>query len=355
VKRARSLLAPAIVFAILAAGVQPQESHAPAPQTPPAGAPSPSTQPQGAEPQGAAAQAEPPSITVTTRLVHLVVTVEDRDHNFITDLARSDFTILENGVPQEIRFFGAETNLPLRIGLLLDTSNSIRPRLKFEQDAATDFLDRVIRQDQDMAFVMTFDNEPEVVQDYTTDLSLLTAAVRKQRAGGGTALDDAVFQAAAKLSDPPLPKGPDPQVRRVIVVISDGDDNLSDHALSDSIESAIRSEAAVYAVSTSTEWLAIDDENAPKKYHLTEGDSVLKQFSSETGGRVFFPYKIDDLAQSFMDIGDELRRQYFIAYAPAVPPLKGEYRTIEVRTDRKGLVVRTRKGYYAAPAPSVPK
>jgi len=331
VKRVRALLAPAILLAILAAGAQPQQPQ-PVPPAP-----------------------EAPAISVSTRLVHLVVTVTDRDHNFITDLARSDFTVLENGAPQEIRFFGAETNLPLRIGLLLDTSNSIRPRLKFEQEAATDFLDRVIRRDRDMAFVMTFDNEPEIVQDYTADLSLLTSAVRNQHAGGGTALDDAIFQAAVKLSDPPLPKGPDPQVRRVIVVISDGDDNLSDHALSESIESAVRSEAAIYAVSTSTEWLAIDNENAPKKYHLTDGDKILQQFSLETGGRVFYPYKVDDLAQSFMDIGDELRRQYFIAYAPAIPPLKSEYRTIAVRTDRKGLIVRTRKGYYATPAPFIPK
>ena len=347
-KHARVLLLPAILAAIWAAGAQTQQSSAPSPQPAPAGA-SPPAKPK-AQTSGTQAPSENPSISITTRLVHLVVTVTDRQHNFVTDLKRSDFTVLENGVPQDIRFFGAETNLPLRIGLLLDTSNSIRPRLKFEQDAATDFLGRAIERNQDMAFVMTFDNQPEVVQDYTSDLSLLTNAVRKQRAGGGTALDDAIFQAAAKLSNPPLPQGPDPQVRRVIVVISDGEDNLSDHALSESIEAAIRGEAAIYAVSTSTEWLAIDDENAPQKYHLTNGDKVLKEFSGETGGRVFYPYKIDDLAQSFMDIGDELRRQYFIAYAPAVPPVKGEYRKIEVTTDRKGLVVRTRKGYYATPA-----
>ena len=349
----RALLAPAILFAILAVATQPREPIRPAlhasrrrasitaAQHSAAGATARDSRcPPSRSPRGSCIWSSP-SRTATTASSPISVSC--------------DFKVLENGVPQEIRFFGAETNLPLRIGLLLDTSNSIRPRLKFEQDAATDFLDRVIRQDQDMAFVMTFDNEPEIVQDYTADLSLLTVAVRNQRAGGGTALDDAIFQAAAKLSDPPLPKGPDPQVRRVIVVISDGDDNLSDHALSDSIEAAIRSESAIYAVSTSTEWLAIDDENAPKKYHLTEGDKVLQQFSLQTGGRVFYPYKVDDLAQSFMDIGDELRRQYFIAYAPAIPPLKSEYRKIEVRTDRKGLIVRTRKGYYATPAPSIPR
>ena len=110
---------------------------------------------------------------MTTGLVHLVVTVADKKHNFITDLGRDEFKVIENGTPQEIRFFGRETDLPLRIGLLLDTSNSIRPRLEFEQDAAIDFLNRVIRRNKDQAFLMTFDNEPEVIQDYTEDLSRL--------------------------------------------------------------------------------------------------------------------------------------------------------------------------------------
>ena len=178
---------------------------------------------------------ELPSIRVLTGLVHLVVTVTDHHRNFITDLDQKDFKVLENGTAQEIRFFGRETDLPLRIGLLLDTSNSIRQRLQFEQEAAIDFLNKVIRRNKDMAFLMTFDNEPEVIQDYTENLSLLTDAIRKQRAGGGTALDDAIYRASEMLSNPPLPPGPNPEVRRVIVVISDGDDNLSDHALSEAI------------------------------------------------------------------------------------------------------------------------
>jgi VWFA-related protein len=289
-----------------------------------------------------------------TGLVHLVVTVTDHHRNFITDLDQKDFKVLENGTAQEIRFFGRETDLPLRIGLLLDTSNSIRPRLQFEQEAAIDFLSKVIRRNKDMAFLMTFDNEPEVIQEYTENLSLLTDAIRKQRAGGGTALDDAIYRASEMLSNPPLPPGPNPEVRRVIVVISDGDDNLSDHALSEAIEGAIRAETAVYSISTNTEWVAIDDESRPSKYHLDAGDKILQKFADETGGRVFFPYKIDDLAQSFMDIGSELRSQYFIAYSPTIPLSQGRYRRIEVQTDRKSLNVRTRKGYYAAAPTSDP-
>lgn len=311
--------------------------------------------PEAAEPQEQEApktapnQNQLPPITVTSGLVHLVATVTDKRRSFVTDLDQGNFKVLENGVSQEIRFFGRETDLPLRIGLLLDTSNSIRPRLSFEQEAAIDFLNRVIRRNKDMAFLMTFDNEPEVVQGFTGDLTLLTDAIHNQRAGGGTALDDAIYRASEMLSNPPLPAGADPEVRRVIVVISDGDDNLSDHALSDAIESAIRSETAIYAISTNTDWLAIDDASKPSKYHLADGDKMLQTFADQTGGRCFFPYRVDDLAQSFLDIGTELRSQYYIAYAPTIPLSKGQYRKIEVQTDRKGATVRTRKGYYAVP------
>jgi Ca-activated chloride channel family protein len=291
-----------------------------------------------------------PTISVTSGLVHLVVTVTDRRRSFVTDLDQGDFKVLENGNPQDIRFFGRETDLPLRIGLLIDTSNSIRPRLSFEQEAAIDFLNKVIRRNKDMAFLMTFDNEPEVVQEFTGDLSRLADSIHNQRAGGGTALNDAIYRASEILSNPPLPTGPDPEVRRVIVVISDGDDNLSDHALSDAIESAIRSETAVYAISTNTDWLAIDDASKPSKYHLAPGDKMLQMFADQTGGRCFFPYRIDDLAQSFLDINTELRSQYFIAYAPSIPLSKGQYRKIDVQTNRKGVSVRSRKGYYAVPS-----
>ena len=310
--------------------------------------------PGSAAQQSAAPQlpgAPEPPIKVTTGLVHLVVTVMDHHHNFITDLDKGDFKILENGTPQDIRFFGRETDLPLRIGLLLDTSNSIRPRLDFEKDAAIDFLTRVIRRDKDMAFLMTFDNEPQIIQDYTSDASLLESAIRDQRAGGGTALNDAIVMASEKLIHPPLPRGPEAEVRRVIVIISDGNDNLSDHTLSDATDAAIRSEAAIFTVSTNTDWLSIDDASKPRKYNLDPGDKILQNFADQTGGQAFFPYRVDDLAQSFYDIGTELRSQYFIAYSPAGPAPRGEYRKIEVETDRKGLLVRTRKGYYAV-APS---
>ena len=343
-------------FAMLAPCANAQQ---PAPPTPPPAA-TPSAPPAAQSDSKAPPQDQkqaPPPIQVTTGLVHLVATVTDRRHNFVTTLDQADFKVFENGTPQEIRFFGRETDLPLRIALLLDTSNSIRPRLEFEQDAAIDFLNSVIRRNKDMAFLMTFDNEPEVIQDYTGDLDLLTKAIRRQRAGGGTALNDAIYRAAEKLSNPPLPQTGNPEVRRVLVVISDGDDNLSDRALSDAIEAAIRAEASIYAISTNTDWLSLSDKDAPKKMHVEGGDKILQQFAEQSGGRVFFPYRVDDLEQSFVDIGTELRSQYFIAYSPTNPPSNGQYRKIQVDTDRKNLTVRTRKGYYAtaqnlSPAPT---
>ena len=343
-KSPRTLIAACAFFAISSAGAQ-----APPAQEQPAPPQSQPSQPTPSDP-GQSQTPNQPTIKVTTGLVHLVVTVADKKHNFITDLSRENFKVIENGLPQDIRFFGSETDLPLRIGLLLDTSNSIRPRLEFEKDAAIDFLNRVIRRNKDQAFLMTFDNEPEVIQDYTEDLAHLTAAIRDQRAGGGTALNDAIFAASAKLSHAPLPVGPDPEIRRVIVVISDGNDNLSDHAVSDALETAIRAETCVYTISTNTDWLSLDTGSAPQKYAKDDGDRILQQFADESGGRAFFPYRADDLAESFTDIGTELRSQYFIAYSPSNSTADGHFRKIDVQTDRKGLVVRTRKGYYAVPA-----
>jgi len=180
-------------------------------------------------------QQQAPPLRVTTGLVHLVAAVSDRRNHFITDLDQKDFRILEDGKPEDIKFFGRQTDLPLRIGLLIDTSNSIRERLHFEKDASIDFLDSVIRRHKDEAFLMTFDNEPEIIQDFTGDVGVLTEAIEKQRAGGGTSLNDAIYIASQKLAKAPLPEGSNPEIRRVLVVFSDGEDNLSDRALSESI------------------------------------------------------------------------------------------------------------------------
>ena len=277
----------------------------------------------------------------------------DRRHKFVTDLNENDFHVFEDGHPQRITSFFRQTDLPLRIGMLLDTSNSIRERLHFEKDAAIDFLFTAIRRGKDQAFVMTFDNEPEIIQDYTGDLDQLSSVIQQQNAGGGTALDDAIYMASEKLEHAPPAAGANQDVRRVLVLISDGDDNLSDHPMSDAVEMADKAGVSIYSISTNNDWVTLDTP-VPEKLHLTEGDKILAQLSDETGGRVFFPYRVDDLAQSFMDIGNELRSQYLIGYPPPYGAPDGQYHTIEVKTDRKGLVVRARKGYYAVAPPAAP-
>lgn len=344
----RLLLRAALSFILLVpATIYAKAQQPPAQSSPGQAAPPSQNDTRPAEQQSSVPQQQAPPLRVTTGLVHLVAAVSDRRNHFITDLDQKEFHILEDGKPEDIKFFGRQTDLPLRIGLLIDTSNSIRDRLHFEKDASIDFLDSVIRRHKDEAFLMTFDNEPEIIQDFTGDVGVLTEAIEKQRAGGGTSLNDAIYLASQKLAKAPLPEGPNPEIRRVLVVFSDGEDNLSDRALSESIEMAERCEVAIYSISTSTDWVSVTTGDRPRKMFKTPGDEVLERFSVETGGRVFFPYKVDDLAESFQDIGAELRSQYFIAYAPATPP-DGRYRKIQVDiTDRKGLTVRTRKGYYA--------
>jgi Ca-activated chloride channel homolog len=243
--------------------------------------------------------------------------------------------------------------------MLLDTSNSIRDRLKFEQDASINFLYSVLRHNKDEAFVMTFDDEPQVLQGFTGDNGLLRDHIMKTRAGGGTAIYDAIYMACAKiLSHPPRPAGDQPDVvRRVMILISDGEDNLSTHTRSEAIEMAQITDVVIYTISTNTEWISVVQNDANTggrlKYHLTDNDKILDTLASETGGRAFFPYRVDDLDQSFQDIGDELRNQYSIAYAPTNSTLDGRYHKIRIDTpDHKGYQVRARQGYFARANPT---
>src|SRR6202162_5082163 len=305
-------------------------------------------------------QAAPPSvqnqgkITQTVSLVDVLFTVLNRRNRLVPDLEKEDFKISDDKSPQSIRYFSKQTDLPLRIGLLMDTSNSIRDRLKFEQDAATSFLLSVLRRTKDQAFVMTFDDEPSVLQAFTDDAGRLRDEIVNTRAGGGTAVYDAIYVACAKeLSHPPRPPGDQPDVvRRVMILISDGDDNLSNHTRADAIEMAQRASVVIYAISTSTQWIALSQTDpskaANRKNHLTPGDQILQDLAEETGGRAFFPYHVDDLDQSFQDIGDELRNQYSIAYSPTNYIMDGRYHKIRIETpNHKGYQVNARRGYFA--------
>jgi Ca-activated chloride channel homolog len=294
-------------------------------------------------------------------LVDVLFTVLDRRNKLVSSLEKPDFQVFDDNVLQDIRYFSKQSDLPLRIGMLLDTSNSIRDRLKFEQDAANNFLFSVLRPRKDEAFVMTFDDEPQIIQNFTNDTGALRDQILRTRSGGGTAVYDAVYEACEKeLSHPPRPPGDQPDVvRRVMILISDGEDNLSTHTRSEAIEMAQRTSVVIYSISTSTQWVTLDDPNKAqsgnRKYHLTDGDQILKSLAEETGGRAFFPYHVDDLDQSFQDIGEELRNQYSIAYNPTNHSLDGRYHKIRVDTpEHKGFQVRARRGYYARTNATIP-
>jgi VWFA-related protein len=222
----------------------------------------------------------------------------------------------------------------------------------------------VLRRGKDEAFVMTFDDEPQVVQAFTPDTGKLRDQILRTRAGGGTAVYDAIYQACVQeLSHPPRPPGDQPDVvRRVMILISDGEDNLSTHTRSEAIEMAQRSSVVIYTISTSTQWVTLDDPSKERtgnrKYHLTDGDKILQALAEETGGRSFYPYHVDDLDQSFQDtaIGDELRNQYSIAYNPSTHAFDGRYHKIKIEVpEHKGYQVRARKGYFARTTADIPK
>jgi Ca-activated chloride channel family protein len=320
-----------------------QQPPPPPPQSP---APQNDSPPQSDQP--------PTVIRTTVQLVDVLFTVLNRRNKLVPDLEKTDFKIFDDKSPQEIRYFSKQTDLPLRIGMLLDTSNSIRDRLKFEQDASTNFLFSVLRRNKDEAFVMTFDDEPQVVQAFTGDAGKLRDQIVKTRAGGGTAIYDAIYSACVKeLSHPPRPPGDQPDVvRRVMILISDGEDNLSTHTRAEAIEMAQRTSVVIYTISTSTQWIALSQTDpsklANRKNHLTDGDKILQNLADETGGRAFYPYHVDDLDQSFQDIGDELRNQYSIAYNPTNSTLDGRYHKIRIDTpNHSGYQVRARRGYFA--------
>ena len=352
----RALISLLLLAIFLTAAASDRAQQA-SPQAPPPQAPAQPAPPAPQQSQPGEKPAAPKTqqrIVTVVNLVDVLFTVLNRRNKLVPDLQEQDFQIFDEKSPQTIRYFSKQTDLPLRIGMLVDTSNSIRDRIKFEQDASINFLFSVLRRGRDEAFVMTFDDEPQVVQAFTSDAGLLRDQIMQTRAGGGTAIYDAIYDACQnQLSHPPRPPGDQPDVvRRVMILMSDGDDNLSTHTRGEAIEMAQRTSVVIYTISTSTQWIQLSQTDpeklANRKNHLTEGDKILQELADETGGRAFYPYHVDDLDQSFQDIGDELRNQYSIAYIPTNYVLDGRYHRIRIEVpDHKGYQVRARRGYFA--------
>jgi Ca-activated chloride channel homolog len=272
------------------------------------------------------------TLSVNVDLVNVLFTTTDRKGKFIPGLRKEDFKVYEDGKPQPITNFSAETNLPLTIALLVDTSGSVRDRLRFEQDAAIEFFDSTLIQGKDRALIITFDSGIDLIQDYTDDSEKLSKSIRTMRAGGGTSLYDAIYLAAArKLAQQPG--------RRIMVVISDGDDNSSRVSMTEALETVQRNDVVIYTISTNSSGMGGDKSG--------RGDKVLKRFAEETGGRMFSPLKFEDLDSNFRNISEELRLQYALAYRPANLVADGTFRKIRIEPADKRYVVRARNGYYA--------
>jgi VWFA-related protein len=275
-----------------------------------------------------------PIVTIKKRVdeVNVLFIATDRHGKFVRNLNETDFAILDDHKPpQAIVAFNRQTDLPLEIGLLVDTSGSVRSRFDFEQQAAIDFLKQVIRPQFDRAFVMGFNGHSQVTQDFTDNVSLLSVGVHRLHAGGGTALYDAIYRACKEK----LKTKSERPTRRALILITDGEDNQSDVSRAQAIEMAQRAEVIIYAIST-------DDSGL-----ILRGDETLNQLAEATGGRAFFPYKQKEITRSFSAIEDELRSQYVVSYHPADFDADGRYRSIQITALKKDLQVRARKGYYA--------
>ena len=366
-------LAPALLLILLSRGSRAATAQTAAPQLPPAprttspapqqpsssGTPSNATAPQAipvqpapsgqtAPPQGSApapganetpASDEPiTTIKVQANEVNLIFTVTDRHGRFITGLKRENFGLLDDGHPPEaVIGFRQQTDLPLRVGVMIDTSSSIRSRFQFEQEAAVEFFLQILHRN-DRAFVMGFDVQNDLEQDYTASVDKLNTGVHKLRPGGGTALYDALYKTC---KDQMLTLRPDEAIRKAIVLVSDGDDNYSRAELSDAIKMCQRAETIIYTISTNV---------SPSR---DKGDDILQKISDETGGHAFFPTKIEDVATGFHNVEQELRSQYSLQYRPAYFRADGAFRTIYLQTLDTRYKVNTRKGYFA-PRPPQP-
>jgi Ca-activated chloride channel family protein len=291
-------------------------------------------QSQPAPANGQQSQDQEYTITTSANEVNLVFTVTDKHGRFIKDLKLNDFALLDDQkAPAQVFSFTQQTNLPLRVGIVIDTSTSIRQRFQFEQQAASEFLLQIVRPKSDKAFVMGFDVTPDYKQDWTNNLDLLNTGINALHPGGGTALFDAVYSACRdKMLDAAREREP---VRRAMVLVSDGNDNQSHAYLDDAIKMCQRAQTIVYTISTNT---------SPSR---DRGDDTLQKIALATGGRAFFPKRMEDMYSNFQDIEDELRSQYSLVYKPADFQANGAFRTIYLFCLDRKYTVRASKGYFA--------
>ena len=276
------------------------------------------------------------TIQVFSREVNLVFTVTDSKGRFVTSLPQQEFGLLDDGrPPSRVVRFQQQSNLPLRVGIMLDTSNSIRSRFDFEQQAAIDFFLQILRP-ADRAFVEGFDVQTDVAQGYTNRIDLLDTGIHRLRPGGGTSMFDALYKTCR---DQMLTLKDATPVRRALILVSDGDDDYSRSQESDAIKMCQRAETIIYTISTNV---------SPSK---DKGDDVLQRIADATGGRAFFPTRLEDMSIGFANIEQELRSQYALEYVPTDFKQDGSFRTIRLVSLDQRYQVHARKGYFAPRPP----
>jgi VWFA-related protein len=316
---------------------------------------------------------EQPKISVEVKVVNVLATVRDKHGKIVPDLTKDDFTLEEDGHPQTITYFSRETDLPLTLGLLVDTSGSQRRVLGQERDASYSFLDQMMRE-KDLAFVIHFDREVELLQDLTSSHKKLQAALglldepsfsnggggsggsRGGYGGAGTLLYDAVYLA----SNEEMKKQ---QGRKALILLSDGVDHGSKESLLTAIESAQRADTVVYSILFSDEGSNVNPfpgfggmgrrggmgggrGGGYPREERPDGKKILERISKETGGRLFEVSKKQPIDDIYSQIEEELRNQYSLGYTPGADSGEG-YHKILLTTKKKDLTVQTREGYYA--------
>lgn len=270
---------------------------------------------------------------VSVDLVNVLCSVFDENTNaFVTSLIRDDFIVYEDGQRQKIENFSRETDIPLTLAMLIDTSTSVKPKLDFEKEAATSFFQSVLREN-DRAMLVEFDSGVTLRQDFTNDPNKLATEINKLRAQGETALYDAIYLSC----DEKLIRETG---RKAIIILTDGEDQTSKHTLQQATEMALRAEAMIFAISvTKGGFFGVSEDSA--------GDDTLLDLVKQTGGRVFFPFKVEDLYDTFRQIDQELRSQYSIGYTSTNSVKDGKYRKIEIKTKDGGYKLNFRKGYFS--------
>ena len=274
---------------------------------------------------------ETPVIRASVDVVNVLCTVRNRQQNYVIDLKQENFEIIEDGVRQKVQFFSNETGedaQPLTVVLLIDTSGSVKDKLGFLQEAASEFLSQTLRKNKDLAAVVQFDSEVSLIQDFTYDYSVLEDAILRIRAGGSTKLYDAIWVSANELLRHEVG-------RRMLVILSDGADTQSMTRDNEALKVAQEQDVVIYGIGV-------------RSGRFDSDFGKLKKFAEGTGG-LFFNSKVDlqKLREAFRRINRGIKNQYALGYVSTNPRRDGSFREIKVRMKRSGLNVTHRKGYYA--------